>query len=260
MGKKNNGGKRMSPMERSRYLQSQGEKYGVRKDDYNDEQPGGGRYDQFDDRGYEQEILRRARVENESTLRDAQGLDNKYFKDIKGIKGLSNAGELIKFDRAMEKYGKKELGQTNTDSVNDFGNIRNDLYNKSREKFSEDMQSELDGKYATAAKLNELQDKIKERAEQTGPVEISSTLTNAQRDIGSYDEDLTSQGANIFGAMGDGNDLEQATEETMASDTSGDSVDYKSQYASNVKGGLQLSGIKTRGPNSGLMRDGSGFG
>ena len=114
-----------------------------------------------------------------------------------------------------------------------------------------------DARYATAEKLNSLQDKIKQRAEQTGPVEISSTLTNAQRDIGSYEEDMTSQGANIFGAMGDGNDLEQATEEVMASDTSGDSEDYTTDYKLNVKGGLKLSGIKTRGPGSGI--NGEGF-
>ena len=60
--------------------------------------------------------------------------------------------------------------------------------------------------------------------------------------------------------MGDGNDLEQATEETMSQEASGDGEDYKTKYSANVKGGLQLSGIETRGPNSGLMRDGSGFG
>jgi hypothetical protein len=257
MGKKNNGGKHMSPMKRSAYLQEQGKRYGVSKDDYNIERSGGGRYDQFNERGYEKEIMRRAELQHRDTLRDAQDSGNKHFDDLKGVDALSNAGELIKFDRAMQKYGKKELGQKNTSSVNDFGNIRNSLYDKSREKYRDDLMSDMDDRYATADKLNALQDKIKERAEQSGPVEISSTLTNAQRNVGEFEEDLTAQGANIFGAMGDGNDLEQATDEVMAQEASGDGQDYKTNYSANVKGGLNLSGIKTRGPGSGI--NGEGF-
>ena len=257
MGKKNNGGKHMSPMERSRYLQSQGEKYGVSRDDYNIERSGGGRYDDFNESGYEKEILRRARVENENALRDGQNSGSKHFDDLKGVKGISNASELIKFDEAMKNFGKKELGQKNTSSVNDFGNIRDALYKQSRDKYSDDMRSDFDAKYASAARLNELQDSIQKRAEETGPTQISSTLTNAQDSVGDTDEQMTRQGANIFGAVGDSNDLDQATDETMANAASGDGEAYKTEYSANVAGGLNLSGIPTRGPGSGIY--GRGF-
>ena len=263
MGKKN----RMTPLEQSRYIQAQGEAFGVRKEDFeSDRYSDGGRYDTLDQAAYEKEIMRRARVENEIALRDAQNSGNKHFTDLEGVKGLSTGRELRDFDNAMKKFGKKELGQKNTSSVNDFGNIRAALYKESRDMDNKNMTSGLDAKYASAARLNELQDSIQKRSEETGPTEISSTLTNAQRSVGAYDEEKASQGANIYGAMGPANDLELAREEVQTNEASGDGQDgtnredYTEQYKLNVKGGLELSGIETRGPNSGLMRDGSGFG
>ena len=83
-------------------------------------------------------------------------------------------------------------------------------------------------------------------------------MTNAQDNSADFQDDLKNQGSNIFGAIGSGNDLEQATDEAMSSEASGDGNDYKNKYSSNVKGGLKLSGIETRGPKSGL-NVGNGF-
>ena len=195
---------------------------------------------------------------NEKALKEAIRNDFDYrtsAQHMDDAKGNGKFNDFTNYERAAVKLHRKAGNGGSFSSSKDITNVTNNLVRDAENDF----RDELDAKYATANKLNALQDKIKQRAEQTGPTEISSTLTNAQRDIGSFEEDMTSQGANIFGAMGDGNDLEQATEETMASDTSGDSEDYMTDYKLNVKGGLELSGVKTRGPNSGLMRDGSGF-
>lgn len=176
-----------------------------------------------------------------------------------GIKGNASASDFVNYQRGAQKLHRKAGNEGDYSSNKDITNVTNNLVRDSQREFRDDMMSDMDAKYATADKLNALQDKIKQRAEQTGPTQISSTLTNAQRDIGSFEEDMTAQGANIYGAMGSGDDLAQATDETMASDTSGDSEDYMTDYKLNVKGGLELSGVETRGPDSGLKRDGSGF-
>ena len=173
-----------------------------------------------------------------------------------GVKGNASASDFVNYQRGAVKLHRQAGNGGDYSSNKDITGVTNNLVRDGQEQFRNDIMSDIDGKYATAAKLNELQDKIKERAEQSGPTEISSTLTNAQRGIGDYDDDLSAQGANIFGAMGDGNDLEQATEEVMASDTSGDSQDYTTDYKLNVKGGLKLSGIETRGPGSGIKGEG----
>jgi len=251
MGKKTD---RMSMSEKQGYLNSQADKYGINDRDYYDDEGND------NDRSKRDDIIQAMNSDYDlrESMKYGRASGNKYFDKV-GT-NISNINDAVNAGTAVDKYGYKELGHKNMSSDNDYAAVSSSLFNASRDKFQGDMESNMEDKYATADKLNALQDKIKERTEQTGPVEISSTLTNAQRDIGNYDEDKTSQGANIFGAVGEGNDLDQATEEVMASDTSGDSVNYKTQYASNVKGGLQLSGTKTRGPHSGLMRDGSGFG
>ena len=186
---------------------------------------------------------------------------------LKDITGDGSAEDFVNYQRAASKFHKKEQGNGGSwSSTKDFAGTTTALVQDQARELQEENDKRYDAKYASAAKLNELQDSIQKRAEETGPTEISSTLTNAQREVGEYDEDKTSQGANIFGAMGPSNDLELARAEVQTNEASGDGQDrdnaeaYKDGYALNVKGGLELSGIETRGPDSGLMRDGSGFG
>ena len=173
-----------------------------------------------------------------------------------GIKGNASARDFVNYQRGAVKLHKQAGNGGDYSSNEDITNVTNNLVKDSQSAFREDMMSDMDAKYATANQLNALQDKIKERAEQSGPTEISSTLTNAQQNIGEHEDELSSQGANIFGAMGPANDLEFATQETEANEASGDGQDYANDYKLNVKGGLQLSGIETRGPNSGIKGEG----
>jgi hypothetical protein len=242
------------------YLRGQAQKYGISESDFQDDE--GNHKDRLDSflgssQSMENAVVKAMNADYDMRESLKYGIDsgNKHFKDA--TYGISNINEAVNAHQAIQKYGKKDLKHKNTSSANDYADISHNLFKESRDNFQGDMESSMEDKYATADKLNALQDKIKERAEQSGPVEISSTLTNAQRDIGAYDEDKTSQGANIFGAVGEGNDLQQATEEVKASEASGDGVDYKDKYAANVKAGLDLSGIMTRGPGSGI--NGEGF-
>ena len=181
--------------------------------------------------------------------------------ELDGVTGDGSASDFVKYQRAGAKHHKKNQGNEGKwSSSKDYAGTTTALVQDQARNLRAENNKRNDAKYSSAARLNELQDSIQKRAEETGPTEISSTLTNAQRSVGDFDEDMTAQGANIFGAMGPSNDLEFATQEVLANETSGDGAEYKTQYSANVKGGLQLSGVETRGPNSGLMRDGSGFG
>ena len=197
---------------------------------------------------------------NDKALNDAIKNNFDYrtsAQHMDGVKGNASMKDFNKYERGAVKLHKQAGNGGQYSSNKDITGVTNNLVRDSQREFRDDIMSDIDGKYATAAKLNALQDKIKERAEQSGPVEISSTLTNAQRGVGAYDEDKISQGANIFGAIAPANDLELAREEVQANEASGDGLDYTDKYKLNVKGGLQLSGITTRGPGSGI--NGEGF-
>ena len=158
---------------------------------------------------------------------------------------------LYDYSYGQTRDAAKAVGINNVSNQKDVDSLIDYMQN------GPEKDTSLDDRYATADQLNSLQDKISKRTQKAEPTEISSTLTNAQEGVRGSEEDLAQQGANIFGPIGKGNDLEQATEEADSSEASGDGNDYKDKYAFNVKGGLKLSGIKTRGPNSGL--NGSGF-
>ena len=159
---------------------------------------------------------------------------------------------LYDYSYGQTRDAAKAVGINNVNSQEDVDSLIDYMQNGPKEDKS------LDDRYATADQLNSLQDKISERAKKKAtPTEISSTLTNAKAGA---KQDFGQQGANIFGAVGKSNDLAQATDEAMSSEASGDGKDkeqdYKDKYSFNVKGGLKLSGIDTRGPNSGLKGEG----
>ena len=233
--------------EKQGYLNSQAKKYGIDDRDYYDDEGNA------NDRDKNQDIIKAMNSDYDLRQSMQYGRDsgNKYFEKVGN--NISNINDAYNAGTAVDKYGKKTLGQKNTSSSNDYAAISHSLFNDSRDAFSQGITDKSDAKYATADKLNALQDKIQERATSAEPVEISSTLTNAQDNSADFQDDLKNQGSNIFGAIGSGNDLEQATDEAMSSEASGDGNDYKNKYSSNVKGGLKLSGIETRGPKSCLL-------
>ena len=183
--------------------------------------------------------------------------DDGSAEDNRSKNAYEYTNPLFDYSYGQVRDAAKAKGITNVNSQEDVDSIMDFMQN------GPEVDNSLDDRYATADQLNSLQDSIQKRSEETGPTEISSTLTNAQRSVGAYDEEKASQGANIFGAMAPANDLELAREEVQTNEASGDGQDrdnaeaYKDKYALNVKGGLELSGITTRGPGSGI--NGEGF-
>jgi len=180
--------------------------------------------------------------------------DDGSAEDYGNRNSYDYTNDLYHYSYGQARDAAKAKGITNVNSKEDVDSLIDYMQN------GPEKDTSLDDRYATADQLNSLQDSIQQRSEQAGPTEISSTLTNAQSGVDNYDQDKGRQGANIFGAIAPANDLELAREEVQANEASGDGLDYTDKYKLNVKGGLQLSGTKTRGPDSGLMRDGSGFG
>jgi hypothetical protein len=155
MGERNKPKKfsKMNYQQKQIYMEKQGDKYGVNKSDFDTSQGGGGgRYDTFNSEAYEKAVMKAANndYDNREALKYGADSDNEHFKGL-STKGLSNAGELVALDRAMQKYGKKELGQTNTSSANDFGNISRSLFNESRTKFSDDIKADFDDEQTETA-------------------------------------------------------------------------------------------------------------
>ena len=108
--------------------------------------------------------------------------------------------------------------------------------------------------------LEEMQDKIKDEAIGVDSSEPTQTASPGEslvtKGMSDYESGLSNFGSSIFG----GDDLSQATAEagSMAGGSSDAAQGYLSNYSANVGEGLKLSGIKTRGPLSGI-RPGEGF-
>ena len=137
MGKKNRpyDGPRMSLGEKEAYLNSQSDRYGINDSDYYDDEGNA------NDKNKSADIMKA--MNNDYDLRSSQ----QYGKDagLKGFKdlgnGLGNLHNAVNTHRAVVKHGYEEMGHKNVSSNNDYANITNDLFNKSRDKFAEQFDS-----------------------------------------------------------------------------------------------------------------------
>ena len=125
-------------------LREQAAKYGISSRDYYDDDGNDysrDRLDRFLGNDLEDGVMQAMR-------RDPVLLDSiKYGRDA-GAKGfedlpvsISNSGEAARALKAIQKYGKKELGQKNTSSDNDYRNIAQALFESSRNKLMESMRN-----------------------------------------------------------------------------------------------------------------------
>lgn len=140
MGKKNRpyDGPRMSQSEKTGYLRNLGkEKYGI--DEYDSKY--------IDDEGNDTDADRDADIlkamNNDYDFRSSQqygkdaGLDG-FSKLDNGYADLNNA---YNSHRAIVKHGYDEMDHKNVSSNQDYANITNDLFNRSRDKFAEGIQA-----------------------------------------------------------------------------------------------------------------------
>lgn len=183
MGKRNKPKKfhKMGYQQKNAYIQEMGNKYGVNYDNYNTaEGGGGGRYDRYDDAGYEKAVVQA--MNNDYSMRESMkyGKDsgNKHFADMP--KGISNMSEATDVQRAVAKYGMKEMDHKNMDSHQDAANVADNLFKKSRDKLiasrgnssSEDTQTTFNNDYArtdrpASTELDEARARVAQQEEDT---------------------------------------------------------------------------------------------
>ena len=152
---------------------------------------------------------------------------DKRFKDV-GNGGFGSMTELVNADRAIAKYGYNELGHTNMSSNNDYAAVSSALFNQSRDKFAEGMQSVDD----TTA------DTIEQVTRPTGPTQYSDEYAQSRAGEDAY-KDFSAGGG--YSAL-------------MSGDSSVAS-NFMRQRADNVKQYLKPDPVSQLG--KGLGEDGS---
>jgi hypothetical protein len=146
--------KRMNWMQKSAYLKSQASKYGISQSDFQDDE--GNHKDRLDgflgsSQSMEDAVVKAMNADYDMRESLKYGIDsgNKHFKDT--TSGISNINEAVNAHRAIQKYGKKDLKHKNTSSANDYADISHNLFNESRDKFSEGIMSDIDDEQTDAA-------------------------------------------------------------------------------------------------------------
>ena len=181
-----------------------------------------------------------------SGKKKAQDILDKGFNSIDDVRNAQNFSE-----KAAKRHGQGGDFADNSD----YMGLTRSMVDRDRRKQTE----EYEKAFASMDSLEELRETVKENAENAAPVEapeLSDTLVNANEDSEEYSLNLGDIGTQLFGTPG-GDDLSNAQVEAEVSPTSGNSDEFANDYLDNVKEGIKLSGIKTRGPGSGI--NGEGF-
>lgn len=174
-----------------------------------------------------------------SGKKEAQEILDSGFKSVGDIRNAQNF-----FEKAAKRHGQG--GQFS--NASDYMGLTQSMVERDRKKEAQRFSDE----YVAKTELDDIRRDIEENARNAEAVvapELSEELGEANRGIDQYSLELNTHGDNIFGSAG-GSDLETAMAENERNPASGESWEYKDKYASNVKQGIKLSGINTRGPDS----------
>lgn len=230
--------------------------YGIDKSEYYME-PNVDRYGYSDKKTYEQyqadlgkaisndyDLRRSIEAASLAGNKKAQKIQKKGFgHDDKDI--LAKGWDATKF---LEKTHKNRMGQGGQFTARDQDDVTKFWIDRDRKKEAQRFSDE----YVAKTELDDIRRDIEENvrdAEAVVAPELSEELDEANRGIDQYSLELNTHGDNIFGSAG-GSDLDTAMAENERNPASGESWEYKDKYASNVKQGIKLSGINTRGPHS----------
>lgn len=186
---------------------------------------------------------------------EAMALSGKAKAEKYAKKGFKNATDVIKANNMFERWHDKNGNGGDFSSNSDYAGLTYDSVKRDRAKQMETIKDE----YASISALENLRDALEARNAAADPVEapeLSQTLVQAQQDVDDYSLSLGTLGDNLFGRT-DSDDLQTASAENEYNPAAGESQDFKNDYLSNVKDGLRISGISTRGPGSGIY--GGGF-
>ena len=164
----------------------------------------------------------------------------------KMLSALQSWGGDIGTHNNKGKFDTRDLGAT----FKSFANEHRDYTNQ-----------RMDDKYASQRSLDEMKDKLlnKDKSADTADVtETSPDLSQAQEEVNNYETNyLTNAGDQISG-VANSDDVAQAAFDNEVSvneanpdaDNPAGSNAYKNDYSFDVKKGLKLSGVPTRGPGS----------
>ena len=171
---------KMGYFQKSAYHDEQAEKYNINKDDFTNDAHGGGRYEDFDDDGYQKAITNAMR--NDFDYRtSAQHMD--------GVEGNAQMGDFTNYQRAATKLHRKAGNEGEYSSDKDITGVTNNLVNDAN-KF---MMGKID-----ALSANEQQ----AQAESGTTVPVSNELQDARDTV----KDLNNKDYDIFGANIDNGD------------------------------------------------------
>lgn len=186
---------------------------------------------------------------------EAQAMAGKEKAEHFAKHGFKDSTDVIKANNMFKRWHKKNGNGGDFSSNSDYAGLTYDSVKRDRAKQMETIKDE----YASVSALENLREALEARNAATDPVEapeLSQSLQQAQRDVDEYSLSLGSIGDNLFGRT-DSDDLQTASAENESNPASGESQDFKDDYASNVKAGLTIAAIPTRGPGSGIY--GGGF-
>ena len=111
---------KMGYFEKQRYYEEQGDKYNINRDDFENSQGGGGRYEDFDYDGFHNAVENAQR--NDFDYRtSAQHMD--------GVKGDASSADFINYQRAATKLHRKAGNEGEYSSNKDITNVTNNLVN-----------------------------------------------------------------------------------------------------------------------------------
>ena len=204
--------------------------------------------------------LERAMMNDYDTRRSIEAAAMAGNKDAKKFakKGIEGAKGLLGAHALMKDLKKEYVGGGGMNGAENRAGLTHALVKADRENFESGLDERYDSKYASQKALEEMQEKLKRDALRPDAApELSQAMQEANDGIESYDDNMSSFGDMLVGKS---DDLGQAeAEASMETAGSSDAAqDFKDKYSANVKGGLKLSGIETRGPQSGI-RPGEGF-
>ena len=126
---------KMGYFEKLEFTDKMAKKYGIKKDDFNTAQGGGGgRYDRINDGAY-QKAVSRAMANDYDTRRSIEAAQSAGDKKAQKLgKGISNLKDAVNAERFMAKTHTKKLGATGKyTSANDEGNVTNYWVQKAKE-------------------------------------------------------------------------------------------------------------------------------
>jgi hypothetical protein len=175
---------------------------------------------------------------------EAAGLSGNKKAQKFAENGMRNIQDVYGANKFLKKQHKKMGNGGDYSSASDYAGVTNQLVQQDRKRQTEQYNQDYALNTDLAALREEMNNRGDQTPENTVPAKLSETAQESQDQSEDYDLNLGSAGSDIFGG---GSSQEENQAQNFANNAVGQ-----------VKKGLQLSDVETRGPRSGI-REGEGF-